>query len=176
MNKKRPFKQANDQQNQKMKNWLRGHLSNRNKESEILELFCGSGNFTQVISDLEYAKILAVEISNLSIDDLKSKNLSSVEAVSLNIYLPSSWSKIKKLIKPSILVLDPPREGFKDLKRFLDEVKTIKEIFYISCEISSWMHDMRTIQKLGYRVEEIIPIDQFPHTPHLELLTLITKT
>ncbi|MFL5783030.1 MAG: hypothetical protein ACJ76H_00390, partial [Bacteriovoracaceae bacterium] len=59
-NKRRPFRQGNSKQNEVMKNWLREKLAPMPKHFPIIDLFCGSGNFTEVLSSLGFENILAV--------------------------------------------------------------------------------------------------------------------
>src|SRR5690606_337308 len=70
LNQRKPFKQGNDDQNQNMKNWLKNLISDLDKDQEVLELFCGSGNFTEILSQGGFKKILATEMSDHAIQEL----------------------------------------------------------------------------------------------------------
>ena len=59
INKRRGFKQGNSDQNIAMREWLAKEMEALNKNSPVLELFCGAGNFTEVISKAGFNNILA---------------------------------------------------------------------------------------------------------------------
>lgn len=174
LNQRKPFKQGNDEQNANMKNWLKNLVSDFDKNQNVMELFCGSGNFTEVLSQAGFKKILATEMSDVAIQELKSKNFSGVEAVKEDIF--KGWSKLKKTMsEPKILFLDPPREGFAGISSFLKEFKSIEKIIYISCDLSTYISDVKKIRGQKFELVEIQPLDQFPQTPHIEILSYLTK-
>lgn len=61
LNRKQPFRQGNDAQNQWMRSWLKHALEQHGHSHKIVELFCGSGNFTEVIAQTGCPEILAYE-------------------------------------------------------------------------------------------------------------------
>ncbi len=176
LNKRKPFKQANDEQNLTMKAWLKNILEGFDKNQNVLELFCGSGNFTEVLSQSGFKKILATEVSEDSIQELKSKNLINVEAIKEDIYKAPSWKRLKKMMpEPKILFLDPPREGFSEIHSFLKEFKSIEHIIYVSCDLSTYANDVKKLRGQMFELVEIQPLDQFPQTPHIEILSYLTR-
>ena len=48
-------------------------------------------------------------------------------------------------------------------------------IVYVSCNPYSMADDVTHFLRSGYRVEAVQPIDLFPHTPHCELVTRMTR-
>ena len=60
-NQKRPFKQGNTQQNQWMQQWFRNTLTRNPQIGKVVELFCGSGNFTQIIAESNCTALFAYE-------------------------------------------------------------------------------------------------------------------
>lgn len=176
INTRKPFKQGNDDQNANMKNWLKNILKNLDKNQNVLELFCGSGNFTEVISQSGFKNILATEMSSVAIQELKSKKFANVEAIKEDIFNAKDWSKLKKIMpEPKILIMDPPREGFMGVGSFLKEFKSIEKIIYISCDLSTYISDVKKIRGQKFELVEIQPLDQFPQTPHIEILSYLTK-
>lgn len=176
INSRKPFKQGNDDQNINMKKWLKDLVSDFDKNQNVLELFCGSGNFSEVLSASGFKKILATEMSETAIQELKSKNLSNIEAITGDIFNSKGWAKLKKIMpEPKILFLDPPREGFDGIGSFLKEFKSIEKIIYISCDLSTYIRDVKKIRGQAFEPVEIQPLDQFPQTPHIEILSYLTK-
>ena len=48
-----------------------------------------------------------------------------------------------------------------------------RRIVYISCCPETQARDLALLQKSGYRVTLIQPVDMFPHTPHVENVVLL---
>ena len=60
-NRRRPFRQGNSAQNLRMREWLAARVSELDPDRTVLELFSGSGNFTEVLVQAGFARIVAVE-------------------------------------------------------------------------------------------------------------------
>jgi len=52
---------------------------------------------------------------------------------------------------------------------------TVPRIIYASCDPGSFARDARVLQDGGYRLEKLLPIDQFLWSPHLELIALFVR-
>lgn len=72
------------------------------------------------------------------------------------------------------VVLDPPRAGAAAQCAELAR-STVKRIVYASCDPGSFARDVRGLQDAGYRLEKLMPIDQFLWSAHVELIALLTK-
>lgn len=175
MNKRRPFRQGNDFQNEYMKSWLDSKLRCFEKGSCIMELFCGSGNFTQVISSSGFKDIVAVEVGKSALHELNLKKLSSVRTFGCDLFKIGALNFIRKQATPRYLVLDPPRVGFRLLNDYCQSFPSLTDILYITCDIASFSYDINKICKNGWRLVEVQPVDQFPHTPHIEALAHLVK-
>jgi 23S rRNA (uracil1939-C5)-methyltransferase len=73
------------------------------------------------------------------------------------------------------VILDPPRKGCAPevLKALID--MACERIIYISCNPATLARDLGHLAAGGYRVEEVQPVDMFPHTSHVESCTLLTR-
>ena len=78
INQKRPFKQGNTAQNERMRAWLREKLTHNSHLGKVVELFCGSGNFTEIIAESDCASIIAYESERHAIQALEARNLTKV--------------------------------------------------------------------------------------------------
>jgi 23S rRNA (uracil1939-C5)-methyltransferase len=72
------------------------------------------------------------------------------------------------------VVLDPPRAGAAAQSLELARSK-LPRIVYGSCDPGSFSRDARTLQDGGYRLERLLPLDQFLWSPHVELIALFTR-
>lgn len=175
-NQRQSFQQANTEQNNSMKAWVRERLSGLPQTSPVVELFGGSGNFTQVFSELGFAKIICAEIDQKAVQTLEQKKIPGVSGFVVDLYQTQSWKKIPKESEDAeILFLDPPREGFRLLHELISRFPKLKKIVYISCEPYQWALDIQPIIASGWKLKRVEPVDQFPHTPHVELMSLLEK-
>jgi 23S rRNA (uracil1939-C5)-methyltransferase len=165
------FLQGNTAQNERMGAWLKDQLEKESTFTRALELFCGSGNFTEVIGEVVCKDTLAVESNPAAVEALRSKGLKGVRALALNLYGAKALPQVQKQMpQPEVLVLDPPRTGFKDLAKWVRTFKTLRSVYYISCDPVTFVRDAKTLVDRGVDLVEITPIDLFPHTPHTEVM------
>lgn len=69
------------------------------------------------------------------------------------------------------VVVDPPRSGLKDfINPLLTSVKKPRHFVYISCFPESLAADIERLKSVGYHLRYINVVDQFPHSPHMELV------
>jgi 23S rRNA (uracil1939-C5)-methyltransferase len=76
-----------------------------------------------------------------------------------------------------VVVVDPPRAGLqgKALRR-IGELGAPR-IVYVSCNPTTLAGDLKQlVSTYGYRLERARPVDMFPHTPHVETVSLLTRT
>ena len=72
------------------------------------------------------------------------------------------------------VVLDPPRAGAAAQCAELARSK-VKRVVYASCDPGSFARDVRVLQDGGYRLEKLMPIDQFLWSAHVELIAYLAK-
>jgi 23S rRNA (uracil1939-C5)-methyltransferase len=77
---------------------------------------------------------------------------------------------------PDVVVVDPPRAGLagKALRR-LGEIGAPR-IVYVSCNPTTLAGDVKRLRDdYGYRLVRARPVDMFPHTPHVECVSLLER-
>ena len=80
------------------------------------------------------------------------------------------WMKIGA----DVVILDPPRAGMHD-KALKDIIAALPpRIVYVSCNYKNFAREMVEFGKY-YDVEQIRAVDMFPHTPHVELVSLLKR-
>ena len=77
--------------------------------------------------------------------------------------------------RPDLVFMDPPRAGSDE--KFLRSLLRAAppRVVYISCNPETMARDLTTLVKGGYQVRHIQPVDMFPHTEHVECVTLMTR-
>ncbi len=72
-------------------------------------------------------------------------------------------------------VVVPPRAGCQP--EVLEALANtgVKRIVYASCNPSTLARDLKDLVQLGYRAEEVRPVDMFPQTYHVECVVLMSR-
>ena len=73
-----------------------------------------------------------------------------------------------------VVVLDPPRAGASAQAGLLAQ-SPIPVVVYVSCNPQSFARDARKLIDGGYRLETVVPIDQFLWSPHIELVSVFKR-
>jgi 23S rRNA (uracil1939-C5)-methyltransferase len=78
---------------------------------------------------------------------------------------------------PDVVVVDPPRAGLSNKAvRRLGRLEAPK-IVYVSCNPTTLAGNVKELAaSWGYRLERVQPVDMFPHTPHVESVSLLMRT
>jgi len=73
-----------------------------------------------------------------------------------------------------VVVLDPPRDGCgSGVLEAMGEMMP-RRIVYVSCNPATQARDVRFLVGRGYCLERLQPLDMFPHTGHVEVVSLLT--
>jgi 23S rRNA (uracil1939-C5)-methyltransferase len=72
------------------------------------------------------------------------------------------------------VLLDPPRAGAAAQSVEIARSK-VARVVYASCDPGSFARDARVLQDGGYRLEKLLPIDQFLWSVHIELIALFAR-
>ena len=172
------FTQPNSHINKSMIEWV---LSNINSNRDLLELYCGAGNFTLPLST-KFNRVLATEISKTSIksalENVKLNSIDNINFIRLSaeefvqaINGVREFNRLKeknidlKSYDFSTIFLDPPRAGLDDTTR--DLAKNYENIIYISCNPTTLKRDLTELLKT-HSIQKFAIFDQFPYTNHIE--------
>ncbi|MFW5713745.1 MAG: class I SAM-dependent RNA methyltransferase [Brevefilum sp.] len=139
------------------------------EDSRVIELYAGVGLFSAFIAP-EVGHLTAVESSGSACHDF-TINLGDTENVVL--YEARTEKVLPTLnIEMDLLITDPPRSGWaNEVHDALDKLRPL-QICYISCDPATLARDARKIIKKGYRLVSVQPFDQFPHTSHIESISI----
>ena len=143
-----------------------------NNYKTCLDLYCGTGTITILISDY-VDKVYGIEVVEDAIKDAnKNKELNKKD--NIEFILGKTEDHINKFQDIDLIIVDPPREGLD--KTTKDNLKRInpKTIIYVSCEPSTLMRDLNDL-KNQYNIKEISICDMFPNTYHVESIVLLQR-
>lgn len=176
------FTQPNAGVNEHMLTWAsrasKAITSSHN--SDLLELYCGNGNFTCVLAQ-HFNKVLATEIAKTSVhsarENFKLNGVDNVEIARLSseeltqaMNKERAFRRLREMDLDSYhfstVLVDPPRAGLDEGTEKL--VQNFDNILYISCNPETLKKNLSTICRT-HRVEKIALFDQFPYTHHAEM-------
>ena len=178
------FTQPNARVNEKMISWALKSLYNI--DGDLLELYCGAGNFTIPFAK-QFNKVLATEISKSSINAAKENMLlndvDNIEFVRMSVeeFVQAldgvrEFRRMKEIDMStydiSTIFVDPPRSGMdEDSCRFASRYE---HILYISCNPETLYRDLG-ILSATHKVVDMAVFDQFPYTHHVEMGVKLIK-
>ena len=141
----------------------------------IADLFCGLGPFALRLA--ERARVTAFDADAGAIAALKqatnmTSGLKPIEAETRDLFR-------RPLVPPELrdfdaVVFDPPRQGAQAQALKLAASK-VPVVIAVSCNAATFARDARLLIDGGYRIETVVPVDQFRHTPHVELVARFTR-
>lgn len=143
----------------------------------VFDAYCGAGTISLFLSQ-KSKKVYGVEIIQEAIENArensKVNNINNAEFI-----VGKSEEEIPKLISkgiiPDVVVVDPPRKGCE--KTLIESIckSNPKKVVYVSCDPGTLARDLAIFHELGYKTEEVQPVDMFPQTMHVETIALIQK-
>ena len=71
-------------------------------------------------------------------------------------------------------MFDPPRAGAQAQAERLAASK-VPLVVAVSCNVQTFARDARILIDGGYKLGNVTPVDQFRHTPHIELVARFTR-
>ncbi len=141
----------------------------------IADLFCGSGTFTLPLA--EQAEIHAVEgeaeaLAALDAAWRATPGLKRVRCERRDLsHRPLLPDELKGV---EAVVIDPPRTGARTQAEQLARGK-VPRIAAVSCNPATFARDARILIDGGYRLEWVLPVDQFRWSPHVELVAAFRR-
>ncbi|HSD96703.1 MAG TPA: 23S rRNA (uracil(1939)-C(5))-methyltransferase RlmD [Sulfuricaulis sp.] len=170
------FVQINNAVNQKMVSQAVRLLELKGDE-QVLDLFCGLGNFTLPLAR-HAGRVLGVEADEPLIAgarrNARLNDIANAEFMVANLYHeggPAPWTDFRV----DRLLLDPPRGGAIEAIKRLNEPMPSR-IVYVSCHPATLARDSEyLVHALGYRLAAAGAMDMFPQTSHVESMALFVR-
>jgi 23S rRNA (uracil1939-C5)-methyltransferase len=152
-------------------NWL-----DLNLDDEVLDLFCGLGNFTLPIAT-KVASVVGIEgdksLVERAKENAKNNNIKNAKFYLANLFEDIGafkWAKNKY----NKALIDPARSGAKEIMSLLPKFG-VERIVYVSCNPATLVRDSKILQDLGYQAQKATIMDMFSHTTHIETMVLFDK-
>jgi 23S rRNA (uracil1939-C5)-methyltransferase len=143
----------------------------------VLDAYCGIGTIS-LIAAQKAAKIYGIEEIQQAVDDARENarlnDISNVEFICAKAE-DAIGRFIEDKVRIDVIIMDPPRKGCD--KSFLEAAVRLcpERMVYVSCNPATLARDMRFLAEHGYKATAVQPVDMFPHTVHVECVTLMSR-
>ncbi len=144
------------------------------KDDNVLDLFCGLGNFTLPMA--HYAgSVVGIEgdlpLVNHAQENARHNGIANAEFYAADLFKDISdhlWVKRKY----NKILLDPSRAGAFEVLPYFKRWQPAL-IVYVSCNPSTLARDAGIlVNELGYKLTKVGVMDMFPQTAHIETIAL----
>ena len=143
------------------------------EEDVLLDAYAGVGTFAALLSPF-VNRVLAVEESSAAVADAREN---AVGLPNVEFLLGRTENVLSDLpVRPDVVVLDPPRSGCQPqaLTSLLELAPP--RVAYVSCDAETLARDLKVLTSGGYALDQVVPIDMFPQTHHVECVALLRWT
>ena len=145
------------------------------RAKHIADLFCGVGPFALRLAtksriaafDSDAGAVAALQKAATSTSGLKP-----VKAEARDLFRRPLMPQ--ELRDYDTVVFDPPRQGAQAQVTQLAASK-IPTVVAVSCNVTTFARDAKILIDGGYTIEGVTPVDQFRHTPHVELVARFVR-
>jgi 23S rRNA (uracil1939-C5)-methyltransferase len=140
------------------------------RAKNIADLFCGVGPFALRLA--AKAKVAAFDSDAGAVTALQkaaaaTPGLKPVRAEPRDLFRRPLMPQ--ELRDYDTVVFDPPRQGAQAQATQLATSK-VPMVVAVSCNVTTFARDAKILIEGGYRIDGVTPVDQFRHTPHVELV------
>ena len=141
----------------------------------VVDLYAGGGLFGLGLLAMGAEDVTLVEGDPVSGADLQAnadpyRPRARVERSSVEAFLAG-----RKSLRPSAMIVDPPRTGLS--KEAVAGIVTMKPatLVYVSCDPATLARDARVLLDGGYALGEMMALDLFPNTAHVETVVQFVR-
>ncbi len=146
-------------------------------QDDVLDLFCGLGNFSLPLAQ-RARQVLGIEGEATLVErarhNARRNQLTNVEFMVANLFEEHKDSPFAKR-KFNKVLLDPPRAGAREILPVIAKCGA-QRVVYISCHPGSLARDTDIlVNELGYTLKSAGVFDMFPHTAHVESVAVFER-
>jgi 23S rRNA (uracil1939-C5)-methyltransferase len=145
------------------------------RAKHVADLFCGVGPFALRLA--QRARVAAFDSEPNAVAALQraagaTSGLKPVKAEARDLFRRPLVPQ--ELRDYDAVVFDPPRQGALAQAKQL-AASAVPVVVAVSCNAATFARDARLLIDGGYTCDGVTPVDQFRHTPHVELVARFSK-
>lgn len=149
-------------------------LVNPDPSMRVYDLYAGCGSLGMVFAPF-VKKVMGIELCAYAVCDaetnIQKNKLSNMKMIRGDVGAILSEFQLTA----DLAIVDPPRSGLDPsaLKHLIR--LNPQKILYVSCNPMTQCENIFELTKVGYQLTQIQPVDQFPHTPHIENICFLEQ-
>jgi len=150
------------------------NIAARVEARRIADLYCGLGTFGLALA-AGAEEVWGVEQDPVNVGFLRQNiRLNGIDNFAVRSGPAEEWLERALAWKPDLVMVDPPRKGLGP--RVTDPIlKTPPPwLLYLSCDPATLTRDLKSLLRV-YALHRLTIYDFFPHTPHIETLSLLGR-
>jgi len=170
------FFQTNTTQTERLYTLIQNYASLAPHE-RVLDLYCGAGTITLTLAP-QCMEIIGVESEPVAIrgaiENAADSRVANARFIAGDVRATLRERK-SEFHATNVIITDPPRAGMSPRAIYHMTDLGATRIVYVSCNPGAFARDAASIRERGYALRQVTPVDMFPHTPHIELVTLFVR-
>ena len=138
----------------------------------VIDAYAGVGTFA--------AQLAAHVEQVVTIEESAAAGVDALENLAMFTNVTRVVAKVEDVLPgmtpaPDVVVIDPPRAGIYAtvVQAILDS--EARRVVYVSCDPGTLARDLRLFVDGGFAIGSIQPVDMFPHTQHIECVTVLDR-
>lgn len=167
------FQQVNLPANRFLREWVRD-FARQHQVKHAVDLYCGSGNLSlglardgvNIFGVEAYAHSIEAAVYNTQHNKLKAQ------------YAAGDAQDIRQLFPDlpalDLLIVDPPRRGMAEAVEPVLKL-CAERIIYVSCDPNTLARDLKIMLAAAYTLEQVMGLDFFPQSYHVETVCVLKK-
>ncbi|MBM7334202.1 MAG: 23S rRNA (uracil(1939)-C(5))-methyltransferase RlmD [Alcanivorax sp.] len=143
---------------------------------QVLDLFCGLGNFT-IPAARRAARVVGVEGSQAMVErGYENARRNGLDNLAFHAWDLSQAPDGQPWAREAYhrVLLDPPRSGALEMVRLMPHFGADR-LVYVSCNPATLARDAGELVERGYRLKAAGVMDMFPHTAHVESIAVFDR-
>jgi len=151
--------------------------ANLQGDEVVYDLYCGTGTIALFMArqarQVYGFELIAGAVKNAR-QNATAQGIENVEFIKGD--LKDVLSQTTARIEPAdVILVDPPRAGLH--QHVVDEIRKVgpQRLVYVSCNPATLARDLRLFCETDYQLQNIQPVDMFPHTTHIETVAHLVR-
>lgn len=146
-------------------------------KERVIDAYCGIGTIGSSAAG-KAGEVIGVELNRDAVKDAIS-NAKLNQIKNIRFWNEDAGRFMMRMAaeneKADVVFMDPPRSG--STPEFIESVNQLrpKKVVYVSCDPTTLKRDLELFIKKGWKVKKIQPVDMFPYTSHVEVVTLLMR-
>lgn len=143
----------------------------------VLDLFCGTGSIG-IFCAPKAKKVVGVELIEEAVE-MARKNAEKNSIKNAEFFAGKAEKLLPEILEKfsfDTVIIDPPRAGMHPKALQYVANLPVKKLVYVSCNPTTLARDAQTLtQAQGWKLKTVQGVDMFPHTPHMECVSILER-